>query len=194
MVGAVCGALLGLLAAPLLRSAVRRYTEVPWLLAPVAAAVGGVLGWAAHWPGVLLLAWVAPFGVALGFVDAAVFRLPDALTLPLALGTALLLLLVEPREAVLLRCLSAALAFGGCFALLALIAPLGLGDAKLAVTLGLVLGWYGWRTLFAGVLYGFALAGCWGAALLLARRRGRGEALAFGPHLLLGALLAVLLA
>ncbi len=160
----------------------------------MAAGVGAAICSVAHGPSVLLLAWIGLFGVVLGFVDAAVFRLPDVLTLPLALGTAALLLLTEHQGGVLLRCLYAALAFGGGYGILALLAPMGFGDAKLAPTLGALLGWYGWRTVLAGFWYGFLLASLWGAARLLTRHSKRGDPLAFGPAMLLGALLAVLAA
>ncbi|WP_441250471.1 prepilin peptidase [Kitasatospora sp. McL0602] len=160
--------------------------------ASVGASVGAAIGVSAGWPAVLLLAWAGLFGVVLGFVDAAVHRLPDALTLPLAVGTAALLLLTEHHGPVLLRCLYAALAFGAVYGAFALLAPMGLGDAKLAPSLGAILGWYGWQTVFAGFCAGFLLAGAWGLALLLAGRSKRDDSLAFGPAMLLGALLAVL--
>lgn len=160
----------------------------------VAAGVGATLGTVAHWPSVLPLAWVGLFGVVLAFIDVAVLRLPDALTLPLALGTAALLVLTEHQGVVLLRCLYAGLAFGACYGSLALLAPMGFGDAKLAPTLGALLGWYGWGTALAGFCYGFLLFGLWGSALLLTRRAKGADSLAFGPAMLIGALLAVLAA
>ncbi|MGK4582759.1 prepilin peptidase [Kitasatospora sp. HPMI-4] len=208
MVGELVGAASGVLAAPLLRAASARYAVPygePWRapgapggpgLLPVglvAAGTGAAVGAAARWPILLPLAWVAVFGVVLAFVDAAVNRLPDALTLPLFLGAALLLVLTEHQGAVLLRCLYAALALGACYGALALLAPMGFGDAKLAPTLGAVLGWYGWSTVLAGFWYGFVLAALWGGAQLLARRMKGGDAVPFGPCMLLGALLAVLL-
>ncbi|WP_344467534.1 A24 family peptidase [Kitasatospora kazusensis] len=162
-----------------------------------AAGAGAAIGAAAHWPVAPVLVWAGLFGVVLGFVDAAVFRLPDALTLPLAAGTAVLLVtagLTEHQGGVLLRCLYAGLAFGACYGALALLAPMGFGDAKLAPSLGALLGWYGWHTVLAGFFYGFLLAALWGGALLLAGRSGRGASIAFGPAMLLGALLAVLTA
>ncbi|KQV24293.1 hypothetical protein ASE03_03145 [Kitasatospora sp. Root187] len=136
------------------------------------------------------MVWVALLGLVLGLVDASVHRLPDVLTGALALGTAVLLVLTERQS--LLRCLLAAAALGLGFALLALLAPIGLGDAKLAPSLGALLAVTGWGTVLAGLMYAFLLAGLWAVALLLTRRAGRQDALAFGPFLLLGALVAVL--
>ncbi|WP_431680198.1 prepilin peptidase [Kitasatospora sp. KL5] len=166
----------------------------PGAVEAAAVAVGAALGWAADGGSALLFCWVGLFGVVLGFVDAAVLRLPDALTLRLAAGTAVLLPLADHRPQVLLRCLLAAAALGLLYGGLALLLPIGLGDAKLAPSLGAVLGLYGWSAVVGGVFAAFLLGGVWGAVLLVTRRAGRGDALPFGPPLLLGALLAVLAA
>ncbi|MFD9126882.1 prepilin peptidase [Kitasatospora sp. NPDC059571] len=166
----------------------------PGSVEAVAVLAGAALGAAAGGASAPLLCWAGAFGVVLGFVDAAVLRLPDALTLPLALGTAVLLPLADHRPAVLLRCLLAAAALGLLYGGLALLVPIGLGDAKLAPSLGAVLALYGWRAVGSGVFCAFLLGGVWGAVLLLTRRAGRGDALPFGPPLLLGALLALLAA
>jgi len=206
VIGLLAGAATGLAAAPVVRAAVVRhavpYGEPPGTgsrpglgrVAVVAAGAGAALGSAAQWPLVLVLGWVGLFGVVLAFVDVAVFRLPDALTLPLGLGTAALLLLAEHRGEVLLRCLYGALVLGAVYGALALVAPMGLGDVKLAPTLGAVLGWYGWSTVLSGFFLGFLLAGLWGGFQLLTRRTAAGGELPFGPWMLLGALLAVLAA
>ncbi|GJF34759.1 hypothetical protein KNE206_74590 [Kitasatospora sp. NE20-6] len=166
----------------------------PGTVEAVAAAVGAALGLAADPGTAALLCWAGLFGVLLGFVDTAVLRLPDALTLPLAAGTAVLLPFADHRPAVLLRCLLAAAALGLLYGGLALLVPIGLGDAKLAPSLGAVLGLYGWGAVVSGVFAAFLLGGLWGVLLLLTRRAGRGDALPFGPPLLLGALVALLAA
>ncbi|GAA1174399.1 leader peptidase (prepilin peptidase)/N-methyltransferase [Kitasatospora gansuensis] len=201
MIAILGGAAVGLALAPGVRRAVGRYA-VPYegepaarpLSLPVAALVSAATGAAvgagygsAGWP---VLVWVALLGLVLGLVDASVHRLPDPLTAALAAGAAALLLMTERQS--LLRCLLAALALGLGFALLALLAPIGLGDAKLAPSLGALLAVTGWGTVLAGLAYAFLLAGLWAVALLLTRRAGRQDALAFGPFLLLGTLLAVL--
>ncbi|MFJ8042844.1 prepilin peptidase [Kitasatospora sp. NPDC096147] len=197
------GALAGLLAVPWVRWSVRRWAvpyegESAWpvplpvlgvVTVAAGAAVGSGYGAVAGWP---VLVWLAVLGVPLGLIDASVHRLPDVLTLPLALGTAALLVLTERQG--LLRCLLAALALGLGFALLALLVPIGLGDAKLAPSLAALLAVSGWSTVLAGLVWTVVLAGVWAVALLATRRAGRQDDLAFGPPLLLGTLLAVLLA
>lgn len=128
--------------------------------------------------------------------DLAVHRLPDRLTLPTA-GWILLcwlaLCLAGAPWADLGRALLAGAVLGGAFFLLCLLTPdgIGLGDAKLAAVLGLVLGWFGWLEVLAGVLGAFLLGGLFAIMLLLARRAGRRSAVAFGPWLVAGAALSL---
>ncbi|MFK0127107.1 prepilin peptidase [Streptomyces nigra] len=70
---------------------------------------------------------------------------------------------------------------------------LGLGDVKLALGLGAVLGWYGWPILLIGVFAGFLFGAVYGIGLVMAGRAGRRSRFAFGPFLLAGALAGVLL-
>jgi leader peptidase (prepilin peptidase)/N-methyltransferase len=70
---------------------------------------------------------------------------------------------------------------------------LGLGDVKLALGLGVALGWYGWDVVFLGTFAAFLLAAVYGVALVIAGRAGRKTAVSFGPFMALGALAAVAL-
>ncbi|MFJ4783354.1 prepilin peptidase [Streptomyces sp. NPDC088794] len=146
--------------------------------------------------GVWLL--LAPVGVLLTLVDFRVQRLPDPLTLPLA-GAALALLgavaFVPEHAGDWLTALYGALALGGGFFLLFLINPggMGFGDVKLALSLGAVLGWYGWATVMLGTFAAFLFGGLYGGALVVGRRAGRKTAIAFGPFLIAGAFVGLLI-
>ncbi|SNS61017.1 leader peptidase (prepilin peptidase) / N-methyltransferase [Geodermatophilus saharensis] len=149
-------------------------------------------------PATVALAWAAGAAVVLAQVDLAVHRLPDRVTYPAA-GVAVAALLADAALLgtwpALLRALLAAAAAGGIALLAALAGPagLGLGDVKLLALLGLLLGWAGWGVLLAGVFLGL-LAGAAVSLLLVATgRAGWRTALPFGPPLLLGAVLALLL-
>ncbi|MET7478108.1 A24 family peptidase [Streptomyces sp. NPDC005648] len=145
--------------------------------------------------GVWLL--LAPVGVLLAVVDLRVQRLPDALTLLFA-GAALALLgavaLVPEHAGDWPTALYAALALGAAFFGLFLLNPggMGFGDVKLAVGLGAVLGWYGWGTVMVGTFAAFLLGALYGGLLVLLRRAGRKTAIAFGPFLIGGAFLGLL--
>ena len=69
---------------------------------------------------------------------------------------------------------------------------MGLGDVKLAASLGTLLAWFSWRLLLAGGLAGFLLGGVFAGALLVSRRADRKQAIPFGPFMIAGAVLAVL--
>ncbi|MCD9876120.1 prepilin peptidase [Streptomyces guryensis] len=145
--------------------------------------------------GVWLL--LGPVGVLLAAVDLRVRRLPDVLTLPLA-GAVLVLLgvvaLLPEHAGDWTTALYGALALGAFFLLLFLINPggMGFGDVKLALGPGAALGWYGWPTLMLGTLAAFLLGALYGGALVVARRAGRRTAIAFGPFLIGGAFLGLL--
>jgi prepilin signal peptidase PulO-like enzyme (type II secretory pathway) len=154
-----------------------------------------------HLPTGLVLAaacWLAACAVPLAVIDVAVRRLPDRLTIPAYAGTAALLLAaaaVSGHWPSLLRAALGGLALAGFYLALLLISPsaMGLGDVKLAASLGTLLAWFGWRTLIAGGFAGFALAGLFAVALLVSRRATRKQHIPFGPFMILGAFLVILL-
>ncbi|WP_236569749.1 A24 family peptidase, partial [Streptomyces sp. MBT59] len=147
-----------------------------------------------------LVGWLAlaPVAVLLAVVDRRVHRLPDPLTLPLAAAAVLLLggaALLPGHAGSWTSGLLGGLALGGFYLLLFLINPngMGFGDVKLALALGVALGWYGWTVLFVGGFAGFLFGAAYGLALVLLRRAGRRTGIPFGPFMIAGALTGVLL-
>ncbi|MEV0243038.1 A24 family peptidase [Streptomyces sp. NPDC050674] len=145
--------------------------------------------------GVWLL--LAPVGVLLTVVDLRVRRLPDPLTLPFAAAALALLgltALVPEHAGVWTTALLGSLALGAGYFVLFLINPagMGFGDVKLALGTGAVLGWYGWPTVMLGTFAGFLLGALYGVALMIARRATRKTAIPFGPFLIAGAFLGLL--
>ncbi|MDG4778543.1 A24 family peptidase [Micromonospora sp. WMMD961] len=160
------------------------------LLLALADSAGGALPALAWW-----LGWTIPAVL----VDLAVHRLPDRLTLPAAAGTWLLLgvaaLDAEPGH--WLRAVLAGAGLALFFASTTLLLGrrgFGLGDAKLALSVGALLGWYGWPVLLVGLLLAFGLSALLSVGLLAARRAHWNTHLPFGPFLLLGTVGALLLA
>ncbi|MFD5788427.1 prepilin peptidase [Streptomyces sp. NPDC127037] len=146
-----------------------------------------------------LAVWLvlAPVGVLLASIDHRVHRLPDALTLPGAGAAAVLLglaALLPEHAGSWLSALLGGLALGGFYFLLFLINPNGMsfGDVKLALSLGTVLGWYGWAVVFAGGFAGFLFGAVYGVGLVALRRAGRNASIPFGPFMLAGTLLGLL--
>ncbi|MFF2641340.1 prepilin peptidase [Streptomyces niveus] len=181
---------------PVLRGA-RYAPSVPVVL--VTALVCGALA-AATGPRPELAVWLllTPFAVLLALVDRNVHRLPDQLTLPLAAASAALLgiaTLLPDAGGSWPAALLGGLALGACYFVLFLINPngMGFGDVKLALSLGVVLGWYGWLLLFVGAFAGFLFGSLYGLGLMALRRANRKSAIPFGPFMIAGALVGVAL-
>jgi len=175
---------------------------------PVAERVGmsvalgvawGALAW--HEGTTLRLAALLVFaaaGVALSVVDLREKRIPNAILLvaaPLVLALTVADAAVTGRWEALL---GAALGSAGLFVIflvLALLFPrgMGMGDVKLAALLGFVLGGSGWGTWIVGFSAGILVGGLAAAITLLARQRGPEGTLPYGPALVIGALIALLL-
>ncbi|MER7109640.1 prepilin peptidase [Streptomyces sp. NPDC000229] len=165
----------------------------------VTALVCGALA-AATGPRPELVVWLAaaPVAVLLALVDRAVHRLPDRLTLPLAAGTAALLgvaALLPGNAGAWPSAVLGGLALGAGYFVLFLVNPsgMGFGDVKLALALGVALGWYGWGELFVGAFAGFLFGAVYGFGLVALRRASRKSAIPFGPFMIGGALVGVLL-
>ncbi|MCP3820700.1 A24 family peptidase [Streptomyces sp. A3M-1-3] len=159
--------------------------------AALAAAAGAV-------PEVVVWVLLAPVVVLLALVDRAVHRLPDALTLPLAAAAATLLgvaALVPGAAGSWRPALLGGLALGCAYFVLFLINPngMGFGDVKLALALGVALGWYGWGVLLVGAFAGFLYGAVYGLGLVLRGRAGRKTAMPFGPSMAAGAFTGLLL-
>jgi leader peptidase (prepilin peptidase) / N-methyltransferase len=162
-----------------------------WFVVALRLAGEG-LGWAI--PAYLALAFVC---LVLAVIDAATRLLPNRITYPAFPVVAALLLVASVGLGDLGRfdrSLLAAAAVGGFFLVLALLSPrgMGLGDVKLAPTLGLALGWLSWGAMAVGVFGAFLLGGLAGLAGMLALGLSRKSLLPFGPWLVAGAMLGVL--
>ncbi|WP_262285050.1 A24 family peptidase [Micromonospora sp. MA102] len=164
-----------------------------------AAVFGGLAAARGGDPALPAFLVMAALGLALALVDLACLRLPDRLVAATAgagaTGLVGAALLSGTPGRLLVALAGAAISFAG-YVLLALLphSRLGFGDVKLAAALGLPLGWLGWPALGLGLLLPHLLNGVTVLALLAARRVRRDTPLPFGPAILAGAWLAVLLA
>lgn len=152
-------------------------------------------GWS---PG--LPAWLVLFAalLAISVIDLEHYIVPNRILIPLTAAAVPLLALAVLGDdgdlADLVRGLLGGVA--GLIAMLALnlISPrgMGMGDVKLSLVLGLYLGFLGWGEVFLGFFAAFVLGALLGVALIALKRRGRKDAVPFGPFLAAGTVLAAL--
>jgi leader peptidase (prepilin peptidase)/N-methyltransferase len=160
----------------------------------VAALVGARVGWD---PALLVLMYLVPVGVALGLVDWRTRLLPTKVIAPsyyvVVVLTILAALVGGGGWDSLIRAGWGWLVAGGTFFVLWFIYPrgMGYGDVRLSGLLGIALGYLGWAELLTGVYAGFLIGGVGGLLLSLLRVVDR-KAYPFGPFMLVGALVGVL--
>lgn len=180
--------------------------RVPDVLVPVAvAALWGVLAWRfgplAEWalaPAYLGFAVVA---VALAWVDADVHRLPRGLTTPaypMLVGQLALASLASGDWAALRRAAIAGALLWCLYLGLAILAAVlrsgfGLGDVTLSGLVGLATGYVSPVAPLVATLAAFLLSGLYGIGRIVLRRGSHKDDIAFGPWMLVGCLLALLL-
>lgn len=170
-----------------------RYPLVEAGTAVLFALVAWEIGAVAVLPAYL---WFAGVTLALSAIDLDHHRLPNRILYPGTIVGIGLLVAGSVVDGSTDR-LPAALAGGvGYFATLLVIAlaargGFGMGDVKLGFLLGVFLGFVGWEAVVAGGFIAFLVGGLVAIILLFAGRKGRKEAIPFGPFLVLGALAAI---
>lgn len=150
--------------------------------AVLAGWAAAIMGWTAVFAITLLLAWAL---LTLAAIDILAFRLPDALTLPLA-AAGLVVALILPNDiwahvagAIIGYGTFAAIGWG--FARIRGHEGLGLGDAKLAAAAG---AWLGWAPLPSVVLIACAAGFLWVGVMAMVRgRTALGQRIPFGVAL-----------
>ncbi|MDN5764337.1 MAG: prepilin peptidase [Humibacillus sp.] len=176
----------------------------PWGVMPVTALAWGVLAWRLGalgdytvLPALLTFTTVA---VALVWIDADVHRLPTGLVRPAIVLVAAQLAFssaVTGDWAALLRAGVCAVVLLLVFLVLALLAgalggAFGLGDVQLAALLGLTTGYLSAWAPLVTTYAAFLLGGAWALGRIVLRRADRRSAIAFGPWMLLGGYLSLL--
>lgn len=143
-------------------------------------------------PAALVLALAAVWVV---WIDLDVHRIPNrvlAVAAPAVAVTGWAGAIVMGEWARIWTSLAAAAALVVLYYVLAYFGDLGLGDVRLAAVAGLLLGLHGWGTVVRGTVATMILGGL-AAIVLLAAGRRRTSELAFGPAIVVGALIAVTL-
>lgn len=144
------------------------------------------------------LAGIAVLGPPLFLIDLRHHRLPDVLvgaTAAWLLGCAVAQGVIDGSAATPIRAVTAGLLCAVTLFALAIITRggMGMGDVKLAGTLGMATELISWSAVMYGMIVAFLIGGVAAAILLLSGRAPKGTAIAFGPMLLTGAFVTVVL-
>ena len=143
--------------------------------------------------------YLAAAGTALTLIDARTHRLPDRIVLPsypVLLGLLTVTSAVTGDWSALVRGLVGAALSLAVYLLMWLVYPggMGFGDVKLAGLVGMALAYLSWPALAVGTFAAFLLGGIVGTVLLVTTERSRRSRLAFGPFMVAGVWVALLLA
>ncbi|QKS18114.1 prepilin peptidase [Curtobacterium sp. Csp2] len=176
-------------------------TSASFALVTGGVLASGVVHAAPAGPTLVLLVgllYLMAVSISLALIDLDTHRLPDAIVLPAYPVLGVLLATTSATTGdwgALLRAVGGAAIMFVLYLALAVVVPggMGMGDVKLAGVLGLVLAYLGWGPLAVGAFGGFALGATFAIGLLVTRRAARGSGIPFGPWMLGGAWLGILL-
>jgi leader peptidase (prepilin peptidase) / N-methyltransferase len=178
----------------------RRLAAAPGLAAGSAVAgaiVCAALAWELGWsPALPMWLYLGAVGVLLAYVDWRTRLLPTRLIAPSYAVVGALAVLASALSGDWDALVGAGLGWlvaGGLFFVLWFVYPrgMGYGDVRLSGVLGIALGWLGWSELLVGLYAGFLLGALVGGLLAVLRVVDR-RRYAFGPFMLVGALVGVL--
>lgn len=169
-----------------------------WLAPLVSGVVGALIGGAVgvEWP-LLFLVPLVPVGVALALIDWRTRLLPTRIIAPtyaVLVPLVVIAALASDDPHILLRAAIGWAVLGGIYLLLWFVHPAGMGygDVRLSGILGIVLGYLGFGQLALGGWSAFLLGGVGGLILVLLKVIDRKHN-PFGPWMLIGALLGIVL-
>ena len=134
--------------------------------------------------------------VVLVLTDLDHKRIPNRILYPATVVTVVLLTAgaaVDGTLAAVPRALAGGGVYFGLLLLIALAARggFGMGDVKLSFLLGILLGFQSWAALWSGIFLAFLTGGVVSLLLLITKRKGRKDAIPFGPPLIVGAWIAL---
>lgn len=175
-----------------------RYPAVELLggLAALTVVLGGA--WHAYplWmlPDLLFFAWLS---IVVAFIDFDFHKILNVIIYPSIIVTLLLLVLASWGTGLwpaLGRAAIAGVVLALFYLLLGFLWPggMGMGDVKLAVLIGLNLGWLGWQQLIVGGFAAFIIGGAISGILLATKRVTTHGGIPFGPSMVIGAWVGIL--
>ena len=151
------------------------------------------------WTSLLLWLILIIIGVPLTVIDLTLHRLPDLLTAPLfGVSAAVICIdaIVGKHFDRLIPSLVGSLALPAFYLALLIISRggMGMGDVKLSAGIGVVSGFFGVKIVLVSCFAAYILGSVIGIGLMLAGKAGRKTAIPFGPFMLVGQAIALVVA
>ena len=151
------------------------------------------------WTSLVLWLILIIIGVPLTVIDLTLHRLPDRLTAPLFVVSAIVIVVdafVGKHFDRLIPSLVGSLALPAFYLALLIISRggMGMGDVKLSAGIGVVSGFFGVRIVLVSCFAAYILGSVIGIGLMLAGKAGRKTAIPFGPFMLVGQAIALVVA
>jgi leader peptidase (prepilin peptidase)/N-methyltransferase len=170
-----------------------RYPLVELMTSGLFAGAAARMGFTLELPAFLVMLACL---LALSWIDAELMVLPLTIvytTLVMMSGWFVLIAGVHGEWRKLLVAVIGAAAWFGLFFLLNFASPryLGFGDVRLALILGLGLGWLGWRYELLGFFLANLIGAVIGIALIATKRMRRDQPIPYGVFLAIGAAIAI---
>ncbi len=146
----------------------------------------------------LALAWMIfiVLGIALSFYDLKCHRLPNKLNTALYFSgfTSLSIdAILHDRLNRLQDAVFASIVLGALFLIASLLSKggMGMGDVKLALSIGLYTGYTSAISVYVAAMISFAIGSVFGIAIMFFGRGTKKTAIPFGPFMLAGALISI---
>lgn len=173
------------------------------LLTTIALALAGLMAWRIGWqPSLAGYAFFAAAGTALAVIDYETHRLPDRLTAATLVVAGISFVTDSALSGhwhPLVRATAGAAALFAFYLTIRVAGralfrkpAMGLGDVKLAASLGMLMAWESWSALYVGAFAGFLAGATAGLALIAAGKGKLATRIPFGPYMLIGAIIGIL--
>jgi leader peptidase (prepilin peptidase)/N-methyltransferase len=145
-----------------------------------------------------ILIWInlVNFGLPLAIIDLKFHRLPNVLTYTFFASNAFLIFIAAIHSnnlGILISAIIQSIALFVFYLILRVISKggMGVGDAKLGLSIGLISGFFGRHMVFNATYLAFVIGALIAITQILLKKSTRKSKVAFGPYMILGLMLAL---